>query len=73
MTRLERRMRDALEGDEREVLQHYNRKSPRSGTARHRATTLSSGNAAISRSSACWQRSSRSKLLPSTEQGGKTP
>ena len=24
MTRLERRMRDALEGNEREVLQHYN-------------------------------------------------
>ena len=24
MTRLERRMRDALEGKEREVLQHYN-------------------------------------------------
>ena len=24
MTRLERKMRDALEGNEREVLQHYN-------------------------------------------------
>ena len=24
MTRLERRMRDALEGNEREVLEHYN-------------------------------------------------